>query len=164
MSRLTRRVAVKAKGAAAKTYADFQSHIRTLTTTSTSWSSFSAVGKQYTTAAGVVGGMDGSSWGPAATAFKASTSNIVCRIIQHALPSEAVFLEQVSGGRDVYFETQTAGTVASFPAVTRNGYTSNADNSSTGRRVIDLIRWDDTLKKAFRSDPSIGGVETEYTW
>lgn len=30
--------------------------------------------------------------------------------------------------------------------------------------MTDLIRWDETLKKAFRSNPSIGGAETEYAF
>lgn len=163
MSRLTRRVAVKAKAQAApaKTYTDFQAHIATLGASSATWSASPAGtggGKKITTAAAQTGGMDGSSWN---APFRRAAGTVTCRVIQHALPSEAVFLAQIANSQDIYFEVVDVGSVA-FTGVTRNGYTSGSASASTGQRVVDLIRWDDTLKKAFRSNPSTGGAETEY--
>lgn len=108
--------------------------------------------------------MEGSTWGPS-SAEGVRTTSTLARGVQHALPSQAAF-DALQGGQ-IYVEFPTATfSVAALPSVNRNGFASSA-NASTGltvTKIIDLIRWDFTLNKAFRSNPSAGTAETEYTW
>ena len=145
-----------------KTYAEFQAHISSLTALTSAWTgNLVSTGPRRTTAAALTGAMAGSPWN-----HRATVSSVVARVIQHALPSLAVVNEQIAGGFEIYFQIVNLGNLIGFNEVTRNGYTSLQDYSVSqgGRSITDLIRWDDVAKKAWRSNPSIGGAETEYTW
>lgn len=151
----------------ARTYAEFQTHIQGLATGGfVDWVNAinRAANKYYTIASTPTGSMSGSTWNSVEGAIATSG---VDRAIQHALPSQSVFNEQVANTGAIYFELFSPGSAAgtSFVGISRNGYTSSgAAAGSFGRKITDLIRWDFTLNKAFRSNPSAGTAETEYTW
>lgn len=156
--------AVMRGGPPAKTYADFQSHIRSKATNGfVAWATNVGVGNsKFWTTAGTVGGtMAGSTWND-----KTDSSFAPCRAVQHAMKNQTIFDEQVASGFDIYFETADGGFVGVLNSVTRNGYTSvGASSGPYASRVMPLlIRWDDTLKKAFQSNPSVAGAETEYVF
>lgn len=159
-----RRVIAGGGGSLAKTYADFQVHIATLATGGVKpWSNPTTLsaGAFRTTAAAPASDMFGSSWLQWVSSFCPAS-----RMIQHGLPSQVAFDDQVSGGRDIYYRLDANGVQTVFNSVGRNGYTSlaAAGGGEAAFIMTDLIRWDDALKKAFRSNPSAGGAETEYTW
>lgn len=141
------------------TYADFVTAMEALSTSgAAAWGNeVASAGSYRTTAAAETGNLFGSSWN---NAFRRASSS-VCRAIQHGLPSYSVFQDQVAGSRLIFFRL-VAGPNTALPAVLRNNFESS-DVSAVDTWQMDLlIRWDDTLKKAFQSNPSIGGAETEY--
>lgn len=167
MSRLTRRVAVKARpaGGGAKTYADFQAHIATLATNGAkSWTSaVNAAGSFRTTVGAVLGALAGSSWSAqfrrAADAGSTSTASLT-RVVQHGFPSEAVFNSQSGLEIFVRFEASSTGPVT---GLTRNGYTSYSSADGADRMICPmLLYWDGT--QAQRMQPSLGLGPVPYTW
>lgn len=163
MSRVHRRgVIAGPRGGGAKTYAQFQAQIATLATGGAlAWSALAQTAGSYrVTAAAATGTMFASSWNDAY--FFQSTA---ARVIQHALTSEAVFNDQVSNGWEIFVVVTNTTTGINFVGSNRNGYMSssfNDGNPYARRTVTDLIRWDGS--QAWRSNPSIGGAETLYTW
>ena len=154
-------------GSAAKTYADFQAHITARATDGDrGWSS--AVTGAYafftTTAAPAPGAMYGTSWGGFGGEFLGG-SCAFCRVVQHGLPTEAVFNEQVAKGQKIFIQVQGVGTATYFYSVTRNGYTSveyDIPGGDTRMGVMELLYWDDTLKQAFKMNPYAGTGPTPY--
>lgn len=162
-------VSAGVSSAPARTYAEFQTQMAALATNGVrSWSAtLTPVGKYYTTAAAYTGSMVGSTWGPSA-AEGANEGATLARMIQHGFADSTIATDQVTNTARVYFElaASPATNSSAFPAVSRNGFTSTA-SGSTGvpvRQMVDLIRWDFTLNKAYRSNPFAGTAETEYTW
>lgn len=105
----------------------------------------------------------GSPWG--GRAFSVNFGSIG-RVVQHGMQSQALFNEQVAGGYDIVVQIASAATqnVLSFA---RNGYTSldsTANPDAFAATCPLLIRWDNTLQKAFQSNPFAGSAETEYVW
>jgi hypothetical protein len=83
-----------------------------------------------------------------------------CRIIQHGLPSQAEYNAQVAAGREIYFQ-MVAGSVGPYPALARNGYTSDAGGSDASPdKCVKIIYWDGA--KAQQMDPSTGAGPTPY--
>lgn len=152
------RLPVSAGGLVAKTYAEYQAAIAALPTAA--WGTDAGVATRAfrTTAAAATGSMVGSSW------FQSFHSGAPSRLVQHGVQTLEIFNAQVSGGFELYLEITSASSLA-VGALTRHGYTSAEGAAANPRgRVTRLIRWDDTLKKAFESDPSIGGAETEWVF
>lgn len=156
-----RRVVVGGAGAD-RTYADWVTEANRLATEGTnSWTIASnfAAGTYQTTAGADSGTMKGSPW-----SGRVYGPSSVSRIIQHSLQSQAEWDIQRSLGQVIVYR-QIVATAAAKVAYTRNGFTSDSDASTLNSRQCDLvIRWDDALKKAFQSNPAIGGAETEYVW
>lgn len=153
-----------------RTYAEFQTQIQSLATDGARlWSgslpSGTAGGKFTTTrTADSMSDFYGSPWQPATTNGFLQQSAGVGRLMQHALTLDA-FNQQVANNGMMYFEVAVLGGGRTLVSVSRNGYTSLGDPGTfTTSRITDLIRWDFTLNKAFRSNPSAGTAETEYTW
>lgn len=147
-------------GLVAKTYAEYQAAIAALPSVGlASWATNIGTSTvNFTTnAAAATGSMEGSSWN---STYQTAT---VARGVQHALKDEATFNAQVAGGFLLYISAQSAGVNAAV-SLSRNGYTSTADAADVSGRIVRIIRWDDTLKKAFESNPSIGGAETEWVF
>lgn len=146
-----------------KTTADWNAHITTLATSGDQpWGAdvARAGGAYRTTAAAAAGTMYGTSW--SSYLFYQFAP---CRLIQHGLPNVAAFNDQVANGRQVFFRVASAVDQSVFGSLTRNGYTStflDAGAPSTTLICTEIIRWDGA--KAWKSNPSIGGAETEYTW
>ena len=166
MSRVHRRGVISGpKAGGGKTYAQFQAEIAALTGSTRGWTQSVIFGTDAkpcrTTAAAQAGDMFGSSYGPSASGGFLRTSSVVCRVMQHALPSEAVFLDQIANGWEIFYRVAEV-TTASVPAVTRNGYTSQSSASNNCTQITELIRWDGT--QAWISNPSTGSAETLYTW
>lgn len=157
-----RRLPVSVGGIASRTYADWVTEANRLATGGTnSWTIAGnfAAGTYQTTAGADSGTMSGSPW-----SGRIYGSSSASRIIQHSLQSQADWDTQRSLGQVIVYR-QIVATAAAKVAYTRNGFTSDSDASTLNSRQCDLvIRWDDALKKAFQSDPSIGGAETEYVW
>lgn len=148
-----------------KTYAEFQAHIATLATGgSKDWANNPALaaGAYRTIAATSPGFADmyGSVWNSYVY------DNVPpSRLCQHGLPSQAIFNAQTAAGYQIFFRIVSFGDQALFTALNRNGYTSlglTPDPSLASIKCTEIIRWDGS--KAWKSNPSIGGAETEYTW
>lgn len=154
--------------AAAKTYAEFQAHIATLTATTRAVNSTSnMVGQFRVTLGSPSGGLIGSSWGPGSPGgFAQGASSALGRIIQHAMPSEAVFNALVASTSEVCMTIITVSTPAgALNAVTRNGYpsTSYAGGAGTANAVSELLLFDPT-DGPVRMVPNAGTGPTPYTW
>lgn len=148
-----------------KTYDDFVAHITALATNgSTSWTNNVQLspGGYRSTAAPFAGfsQMRGSIW------MNYALSGVPpSRLAQHGLPSEAIYNAQAAAGYQIFFRLTSAGNQYSYYSLTRNGYTSEVyydDPPLPAVYCTELIRWDGM--KAWKSNPSIGGAETEYTW
>lgn len=153
---------------AVKTYPEFVAHITTLATSGAiAWNaatSMEGTPKAYrTTAAAATGAMTGSSW---LTNFRSAGADLAApaRIIQHALPDDGTtFTDQVSTGRQMFFSVENGTTGTTFLSATRNGFTSAANASTTGKvRCRKIIWWDGTL--AWECDPFLGTPPVPYTW
>ena len=149
-----------------KTEADFNSHIATIATGGVrAWGTNQILpaGSYRTTASSVSGTMFASSWNDRFAQEDASP----CRIIQHASQNQTIFDNQVANGQQVFFKLSLGADKILFSGVTRNGYTSLSYNDGSPYAtlsVVQLIRWDRAASKAYTSDPSVGSVESEYTW
>lgn len=150
--------------AGGKTYAQFQAHIATLAPTSVAWSGSSVNAARRTTAAAATGVMQGSSWGLSETGFLTGAASQISRVVQHGLPSQAVFDAQVASGREIYLLMVDDGTTTSYGAVNRNGYTSAVFSGAATPCSIctDLIYWDGT--QAQRMNPKLGTGPTPYVF
>ena len=151
------------QGGASKTYAQFQAHIAGVAPTTITWSSTtipSAVSRRVT-AAGATGAMTGTSW----TAIGFRSDSTVARVVQHGLPSQAVFDSQVINSGEMVIQFGTTESIGSYFSDNRNGYTSVASGSpANGNTISDLIYWDFALSAAFRMNPSAGTGPTPYVF
>src|SRR5690606_22747713 len=120
-----------------------------------SWGAMDTVqGNWITTAGPPTGVMIGSPW-MNYMAGQAGVGSPPCRIVQHGLPSEAVFYDQVNNARKVYFAVTSLGREEKMYGQTRNGYTSVPDMSGYLICVCRLIiYWDG--EKAQKMDPYLG--------
>lgn len=147
-------------------YAEYVAHVTTLALQgSRAWTnSFATTGRLITTAAEPSGILTGSTWGESSPQG-AQDSGALARAIQHAFPSAAAFDEAVANGAVIYFQANARDTVSALlPSVPRNGYTSVSGTRSAQRKIIDLIRYDFASGLTYRSNPSLGTAEVEYTW
>lgn len=148
-----------------KTYADYQAKMATDFPNTAAWSGdLSGIGQgaYRSTAAADTGTMVGSSW---ASTFKRGTGTTsVCRLVQHAMPNSAAYLAAQAAGHIVVWRwAYVSPAPGGYPALNRNGYQSLEDLTAGDLNACNLlIRWDETTKKAYQSNPSIGGAETEY--
>lgn len=146
-----------------KTYADFQAHIATLATNGvSSWPGTvspgdTPAGSWRATAAPFSGAMYGTTWQDGCDYTGGTNVN---RAILHALPSEAVALDQAGAGREIYFVMAQVSD-GNLVALNRNGYLS-LDHGGTFAKIAitDLIYWDGT--QAQRMNPSTGTGPTPY--
>lgn len=150
-------------GALARTYAEFQSHIAGLATSGErSWSGqgfSSSVTNFTTTATAPVGGMTGSSWmSPYSNAISS-----VARIVQHSLPSPAVYDQQIADGRQIYLDVTPTSTMGPYAALARNGFTSSAGAEASGRTCSRVLYYD-AVTGPMQMNPNAGTGPTPYTW
>lgn len=159
-----RRVVVGGGSVVVRTYADFQAHIATLAPSSRAWATNASLSGKYRTVANTNSLSSASMYGSPWNAYFGDVA-APARVLQHALKDQATWQAQRDGGLEIYFEVQSLAP-GFFNAIDRNGYLSLSDFSNTisSRSCTRLIRWDQALGKAFESNPSIGGAETEYTW
>lgn len=107
------------------------------------------------------GNMWGSPWG---TYYMTSFAP-VSRVIQHALPSEAVLNAQIAAGRPIFFRALDWGSEPGwFNSVARNGYTSlnwNAEPYAAGY-LTEVLYFDGA--EAWRMQPfgTLGPIP--YAW
>ena len=145
------------------TYAQFQAHIATLADKGAiAWGNWTdnGVGGYRTTAAAATGAMAGSSWN---SSYEYVANSVVARIVQHGLPSQAVFDAQVAAGREIFLRVATTTPDAAVTGLARNGYTSTSNGAAVLRGLCtELIYWDGT--QAQRMVPSSGTGPTPYTW
>lgn len=158
---------VMAAGAGGKTYDEFVAHIVSLAGGQTApWRSEYAwpSGGAVTTLVGSVldRSMIGSSW---TTHFRGDAgSSYVSRVVQHGMPDQDSFNEQLASGLQIFLRFTTPAAVTEFFSLNRNGYLSSA--STTGlsfrRHLVELIYWDGL--RAQRMQPSLGLGPEPYDW
>ena len=101
--------------------------------------------------------MRGSSW---ASVFTGTVESTPCRVVQHGLPSQAVFNDQIANGRQMFVRI-SAGTIQPYVGVARNGYTSGSWGEDTAPDKCDeIIYWDGS--QAMRMQPALGLGPTPY--
>ena len=154
---------ILAAGAGVSPYDAFVAYITAQATGgATVWATNQApnAGAYITTASAALGGvMVATSWNGS---FRA-TAAAPCRILQHALASEAIFNDQCAAERKIFYRLTAGASRANFVGVNRNGYASqsSSDGFTYGSRFCtELIRWDG--ERAWKSNPSIGGAETLF--
>ncbi|MNU42672.1 hypothetical protein D3C71_314370 [compost metagenome] len=92
-----------------------------------------------------------------------SQSNVshMARIVQHALPSEAVFNAQRAARKVVLMKFSSPVPNGPALSVNRNGYVSIADGSQPYR--MDMIAWhDETTQQVLMSNPFEGSAPMLY--
>lgn len=160
-----RRVVVGSPAAAVPTYAEFQAHIATLAVNGSVAGSYvyndlpeGTARRFVVTGLASSGAMFGSSW------IAAFGGGALSRVIQHGLPNEATFTDQVSNGREVYVSLTANADYPAFSAVNRNGYTSVPRGAALDEACscVSLIYW--TPGGVFQMNPSTGTGPTPYTW
>lgn len=142
-----------------KTYADWVAHITARATGgAVAWGGeMTAQGIYRTTAAAATGGMAGSPW----MAVFRRASSAMCRIVQHALPSEAVFNAQIASGRQVILQSVDDAATVTVP-LDRNGFLSG-DASVITTYTCPLIGWwDDATQSALMNNPQAGTGPVPY--
>jgi hypothetical protein len=102
------------------------------------------------------GTMWGQSFGSAS--YMTNDSNFV-RVIQHALPSEAVLDAIIANGSRVYLSCQELGSDSAFTGINRNGYTSNDYGTFPASRALEM-RWFFN-GEGFTSAPYLGNAPTK---
>ena len=154
-------------GVGGKSYADWVAHIAVTYPNSAAWSAeLATIGMSSfrTTAGADTGGLQGSPW---MTLFRRSSgtgSSVVCRMVQHALPSAAVYLEQQTAGRQIVFRQGYQSEVASFLSVNRNGFASSAVAEPGSGYFCDFAAWwDDATQTALMNNPQAGTGPVPYT-
>lgn len=157
--------AILAAGATGRTYAEWQAHIAARAT------------EGSVNQAGGTGGFEGiyrTTLGPGAgtlygtpwlSYFYASSSSTVRRVIQHGLPSAAVFNEQVAGAGEVVFQLISIGFQDYFSELSRNGFTSlGGDLGGAPACVCPLVGWwDPATQSALMMNPQAGTGPVPYT-
>lgn len=111
----------------------------------------------------IAGDMVGSPW----LHWTGSTNR--ARAIQHSLPSEAEYLDQVTRGRGVYVRVVAGSLITSYNSVNRNGYESLAYSDGLARtaQITDrAVFWSgtDLGGEPLETNPSAGTGPTLYTW
>lgn len=159
---------IMAAGAQERTYEDFEAHITALATSGPIDfnATMTARPGAYRTTVGEFhwGTMYGSPW----QHWFTSNSNYapVRLVLRHALPSVAVYDAQK--GRQLFMRTIKKLAPEPYVTVYRNGFGSlasnppDSDDGGAETLLVELIRWD--RDRAWRSNPSIGSPEAEYTW
>lgn len=114
-----------------------------------------------TTLAPGTGDLMGSSW---MSYFEAANSR-VRRLLQHGMPSAAVFDAQVAAGRDVIFSLHAVGLRSEYVALNRNGYLSwGGLTEGTPAYACSLVGWwDDATQSALMMNPQAGTGPVPYT-
>lgn len=102
------------------------------------------------------GNMWGSSWNASIT-----TDSAYNRAIQHGVSSEAVFNGIVSGGFQVLLDVSITGS-ATFPSISRNGYTSGSYGSYPRAQLLRCVYWDAVAGEAMETQPYIGAGPAPY--
>lgn len=152
-------------GPAGRTYAEFASHILTLANTDRGWGlEARSVGSFRTTAAADVGEMTGTSWGNTGFPNTSSFPTSVCRAIQHAMPSEAIYRAvQASSENRMLYTVVSTGTQTNPPGLNRNGYTSaNYTGTVVCRGLSRLLYW--YAGKAWEMNPTLSSGPVPYSW
>lgn len=148
-------------GGAARTYAEFQTHVAALATDGVLSDGIvqnfdTNRRRSYTFPSSPQTGFgEGSSW----NSFFGFT--LVSAVLRHGLPSEAEYLAQIASNRTLFIET-TGQLGTGVTGATRNGLTTTSSGSAARARVDQIIYWDGT--QAQRMTPFNGGGPTPYSW
>lgn len=149
----------------ADAYAAFVAYVDSIATTQADWTqnlaafSSNRVRSFKTTARALSGeSLYGSPWG----ARFAMNAGVIGRVVQHGLPSQAVFDDQIANGRVIFVRTSSGGT-ADLPSVLRNGFQSEASGSPDS-----LATWCEEILyfangQAWRMTPRTSGGPTLFT-
>lgn len=148
-----------------QTYDDFVAHINAKESpTTATWAGGGELpfGSVVTTGAALSGVMYGSSWVDSFWSFSA-----VCRVVQHAVSSEAQAVAIATNGRKCWLRFTNAGSAINpWYSTVRNGFTSSAEDDGypdPGRYCNLIIWWDETLG-ARQRNPQGATAETAYVW
>lgn len=147
------------------TYEDFVAYVDSLSPIVSAWDAQATAASSYrkTTAAAETGTMVGSPWIPSSPNGYRSGSGITCRVVQHSLPSQEVFNDQIANGRVIAFKI-SGGPNGSGPVsgVNRNGY-SSASNSATEacRACTEILYY--YQGQVWKVDPVAGTAPTVFS-
>lgn len=148
---------------AAKTEADFNAHIAALAVNGVrGWSSGLGAGAFRVTAGAATGLMYGSSW---LDSFYVASA--AARVVQHALPSAAVFAALTANAQQIFLRCAAGGSVLVWNSTNRNGYASIAEDDGIADPSLyctEYLRWDRALGRAFRGRPNAAAAEVDYDW
>ena len=142
-------------GGAIKTYPEFVAYITALADRGAvgwGYSDGFVAGGYITTAATALGSMIGTPWNS-----YMSTAVTTCRVVQHGLPSEAVFNTQIAEARTIFFRIAILSNVTSYTGINRNGYLSQSFSSGTAfprAACTEILAWIDGAP--MRMQPSLG--------
>lgn len=138
-------------GVTVPSYAEYLAAVDALSAGGTnSWAGTANTGTRKVNAAAATGIMSGSSW-VSAYGYPAS---VPCRIIQHGLPSQAVFNEQVAAGRSFLMVSSFLDT-ATTVALDRNGYPSVSDVGED-RYICTFLAYYDATLGPMKMNPRLG--------
>lgn len=141
-------------------YAEFSDHLATLGGTPIAWGDTLPVGGNLLIQAANedVGVMSGTSYG---RYYRAASA---CRMVQHGLPSEAIYTQQKTGARLLFAVTASQSSVTGYAGLNRNGYESLGSSITTfWAMATRLIYWDDDLG-AMECNPNAMTDPVPYTW
>lgn len=103
----------------------------------------------------------GALWGsPYRTKIEASSSN--SRVVQHAMPSLDIFNENVQSKRWVLMKFIAAVAPLTYPATTRNGYSSSSYTGSPGVTMPAFVYYDYTLDKVMSWNPNTASAPAPF--
>lgn len=148
-------------GASTMTYSQFVAWLSDKNITSiTKTSNASAMQGKYTQAALDTTGqllMYGSSYGSHFT-----SDSLVHAIMVHASPTQAIADELRANSRISLFLVSPQQSFASYPAVTRNGYTSRSYSTFGGSTLKDFVYYDSSQGIMMRYNPSTMDIPTFF--
>lgn len=154
---------VVGRAASGPTYEQYQAHIAQRATNGVrAWFANLAVAGSYTSTAGAVQPswyMYGSPW--AGRIFGgAGISGITARMLQHGLPSEAEFNNQIANGFDIFWRTTLFATNRALQSYTRNGFQSGA-GTYDAFYLEEIVFWDG--EKPMQMLPRLGQGPVSYS-
>lgn len=147
-------------GPAPKTYADYLAHVTAAYPSLVAWDqSYTPEGFHRTVAGAGAGGLYGSTWG---NVF--GQASVVCRMMQHGLPSAEEFGRQQVAGRVMVFQKRYWGEAEDgVYGQGRNGFNSQTEGVAQSVFMCEfLLYWDEVLGQAMQMNPRNATGPTLY--
>lgn len=105
----------------------------------------------------------GTMWGTPYGSRFTNDSNM-SRVMQHALPTAAVYTDYKTNKRRCVFRNVALGSQASYPALNRNEYSSSSYGSWSGIYMDEFIYWDAVAQRVMRYNPNALTTPTPFVF